>query len=76
MKTMNTMKKNVVTFIICIIILITLFAGLRLSKRPMQEKTPFMLISLWTKIVELNISLLAPKMVLPLLLVLKRTNKL
>ena len=27
MKTMNTMKKNIVTFIICIIVLITLFVG-------------------------------------------------
>ena len=27
MKTMNTMKKSIVTFIICIIVLITLFVG-------------------------------------------------
>ena len=27
MKTMNTMKKNIVTFAICIIVLITLFVG-------------------------------------------------
>ena len=27
MKAMNTMKKNIVTFIICIIVLITLFVG-------------------------------------------------
>ena len=27
MKIMNTMKKNIVTFIICIIVLITLFVG-------------------------------------------------
>lgn len=27
MKTMNTMKKNIVTFIICIVVLITLFVG-------------------------------------------------
>ena len=27
MKTMNTMKKNIVTFIICVIVLITLFVG-------------------------------------------------
>ena len=27
MKAMNTMKKNIVTFVICIIVLITLFVG-------------------------------------------------